>query len=315
MIVVEQLARVFADLLREDPRRVLVGEDVADGGMLGLSRAAVADPELSSQIVATPLTPVTRLAHAGGLALGGAKPVVLMPGAGELLDGLAGLREAAMVPSRLGARLPLLIVAPIGPGLGLGGHAAEAPEVVLARIRGLRVVVVGQPDEAAGLVRAAAEFWAGDQPTVVLLPSRLCFRELGETVSDLLARPFATPHVVRTGSVGTILTWGECVEVANEAVDATGIDFAVVDVECLAPIDTGRLVEAASLTGRIVLVHSGPAAHGFGAEISALLAEHAILYLDAPIRRVCGSDDPTHESQAVPSVRALAETLASMAHD
>ena len=84
-------------LLRDDPRRVLLGEDVRDGGMLGLSRAAMQDPALGLRVLATPLTPTANLAHATGLALAGRRPIVLLGSASALLEGYAGLRELGRV--------------------------------------------------------------------------------------------------------------------------------------------------------------------------------------------------------------------------
>ena len=91
--VVDVLAEVVAELLRDDLRRVLLGEDVRDGGMLGLSRAAMRDPALGLRVLATPLTPATNLAHATGLALAGRRPIVLLNSATALLEGYAALRE------------------------------------------------------------------------------------------------------------------------------------------------------------------------------------------------------------------------------
>src|SRR5688572_6091520 len=140
MNVASALADVLAELLREDPRRVLLGEDVATGGMLGLSRACADDAELAARLVATPLVPATALAHAGGLALAGLRPIVLLPGLFSAFEGLAGLREvAAMAWRTAGDRTaPLLILAPCGPGFGLGGDAGEGLEAVLAQVPGLR---------------------------------------------------------------------------------------------------------------------------------------------------------------------------------
>src|SRR5690606_41254385 len=53
------------------------------------------------------------------------------------------------------------------------------------------------------------------------------------------------------------------------------------------------LLELAQATGRIVIVHHGPQAHGVGAELAALLADGAILSLDAPIVRVAGHAGPS----------------------
>ena len=96
------LADTCADLLREDEARVMLGEDVRDGGMLGLSRVAAQDEQLRARLLPTPLTNHGIFAHAAGLALGGKKPIVALPSAGALLEGLAALRELAALSWRSG---------------------------------------------------------------------------------------------------------------------------------------------------------------------------------------------------------------------
>jgi pyruvate/2-oxoglutarate/acetoin dehydrogenase E1 component len=90
MNVLERLSEVVAELLREDLRRVLLGEDVRDGGMLGLSRTAMQDPALGLRVMATPLTPTASLAHATGLAMAGRRPIVLLASATGAARGLCG---------------------------------------------------------------------------------------------------------------------------------------------------------------------------------------------------------------------------------
>ena len=54
MNVMEALATTLADALRDDTRRVLLGEDVTTGGMLGLSRRCADDPELRPRLISLP---------------------------------------------------------------------------------------------------------------------------------------------------------------------------------------------------------------------------------------------------------------------
>lgn len=318
MNVLEQLAQVLADLLRADERRVLLGEDIADGTMLGLSRVAAADKELAKRLVSTPLLPTTLAAHAGGIAAAGMRPIVIVPSAGALLEGMAAVRETAAIEARSGdhRNAPVLFISTTGPGFGLGGDAAEAPEAMLAQIPGLRVLVVGNANEAAAIVQAAAEFWAGEQPTVVLVPRRIALQTVAPEPNPL-QRPFASAHRVREGMAATVFAWGECVELATQAADSCGHDVRVVNVESLAPLSNESLVAEAKATGKIVVVHSGPKGQGVGAELAALFADEAILYLDAPILRVCGSTPPLGagaEANAAPTIAAITDAITSVAN-
>jgi pyruvate/2-oxoglutarate/acetoin dehydrogenase E1 component len=319
MNVVEHLSQTLAELLHSDKRHVLLGEDVADGGMLGLSRTAAADAELASRLIPAPLAPASALAHAGGMAMAGLRPIVLVPHAVALLEGLAGLREAALVPWKTSGEVgvPMVIIVPTGPGFGLGADATEGPEAQLVRVPGLRVVSLGQANEAAAIVRAASEFWAGEEPTVVLLPRSLALSPVDPAQAKAsLDRPFATVQQLRPGKAATVFGWGECVPLALQAVEQTGLDVAVVDVGALAPLDHVGLLNAARETGRIIIAHAGPRSSGIGAELAALFADEAVLYIDAPVSRVTGDDtplSPSEEKHALPSLDRLAEAIATTA--
>jgi pyruvate/2-oxoglutarate/acetoin dehydrogenase E1 component len=318
MSVLERLAEVVADLLREDPRRVLTGEDVRDGGMLGLSRGASEDEQLQARLLATPLSPSVAIAHAAGLALAGARPILLLPSAGALLDGLSALREAAQVRWRSGDQrsVPLLIVAPSGPGFSLGGEGALSPEATLAQVPGLRVVAGGRAEELGALVRAAAAFEAGLDPTVLLLPRSLLLTD-ADALDTELDRPISASRRLTHGDAVTVFTWGACVDLAVRAAEHAQVGVTVVDLTSLAPLDTDALVEAARETGKLVIAHAGPRSHGIGAELAAMFADQAILHLDAPIMRVCGNREPASpasEPSALPSVDAITDAILHVAN-
>ena len=46
------------------------------------------------------------------------------------------------------------------------------------------------------------------------------------------------------------------------------------------------------MTGKVLLVHEDTLTGGFGAELAALIAEHAFENLDAPVRRLAAPDIP-----------------------
>jgi pyruvate/2-oxoglutarate/acetoin dehydrogenase E1 component len=318
MNVLTALAGVVAELLREDVRRVLLGEDVRSGGMLGLSRAAMDDPTLGLRVLGTPLTPAAGLAHATGLALAGRRPIVLLPSATALLEGYAALRELGRVAATAGGErsAPVLIVAPTGPGFGLGGDAADAPDGAIAGIPGLRVVVLGDVAEAAATLRAAAGFDDGDAPTVLLLPRALVLREIDKAdLKDSLGRPLGAARTIREGAAATVFAIGAAVDQAYAAAEQSGVDVAVVEVSGLAPLDEAGIVAAAT-SGKLVVAHAGGRAYGPGAELVALLADQAILRLDAPVLRVTGEVGPhtgRDEHAGLPSVEAIAAAIVRVA--
>jgi pyruvate dehydrogenase E1 component beta subunit len=91
----------------------------------------------------------------------------------------------------------------------------------------------------------------------------------------------------------TVIAWGamvqEAVAAANAAREA-GIGVEVLDLRTLMPLDLEAILESVEKTGRVVIVHEANLTGGYGAEISALIAERAIYHLEAPIVRVAGFD-------------------------
>lgn len=314
MNVLERLSPIVADLLRDDVRRVLLGEDVRQGGMLGLSRAAMTDPTLGLRVIGTPLTPAASVAHAMGLALAGRRPVLLVPSASVLLEGYAALRELGRVASTSGGErsAPVAIVAPTGPGFGLGGDGADSAEGAIVGIPGLRVAILGDAREAGAMLRSAINFEDGEAPTVLLLPRPLLLREVDDgEFAESLGRPLCSARRVREGAAATVFAWGAAVDLAYAAAETSGHDAAVVELSGLSPLDVEAAVEAASC-GKVVIAHAGSLAFGPGAELAAILADRAILRLDAPILRVAGRDGPHDfrgEAAGLPSVDAIAAAI------
>src|SRR5690606_31981533 len=102
-------------------------------------------------------------------------------------------------------------------------------------------------------------------------------------------------NIVREGKDVTLIAWGAMVPVCLQAAELSaprGADCEVIDLRSLVPLDEETILESVKKTGRVVIVHEAPRTAGFGGEISALIAEEAVLYLEAPIVRVTGFDTP-----------------------
>jgi 2-oxoisovalerate dehydrogenase E1 component beta subunit len=102
-------------------------------------------------------------------------------------------------------------------------------------------------------------------------------------------------RVTRKGSDLTILAYGFMLHEslgAAETLADEGIDCMVVDLLTLNPLDKETILESAKATGKVLIVYEDTLTGGLGGEISAMIAEHAFEYLDAPIRRLAGPDVP-----------------------
>jgi pyruvate dehydrogenase E1 component beta subunit len=161
---------------------------------------------------------------------------------------------------------------------------------MLCHIPGIRVVCPSSPARAYGLLLAAIR---DPDPVMFLEPVRLYRAVRQEVADDGQALPLDTSFVLREGTDITLVTWGamtvETLRAANE-LQALGISAEVIDLATISPIDEKTILESVSKTGRIVIVHEAARNVGVGAEIAALIAEHVLFDLLAPVRRVAGYD-------------------------
>jgi pyruvate dehydrogenase E1 component beta subunit len=161
---------------------------------------------------------------------------------------------------------------------------------MLAHIPGLRVVIPSSPRRAYGLLLSAIR---DPDPVVFLEPKRL-YRAAREEVSDDgEGLPLDRCSILRDGADITLIGWGAMLTETLAAADVLadqGVAAEVIDVATLKPLDMATILGSVEKTGRCVIVHEAPVTGGYGGEISARIAEQAMLNLVAPVRRVAGYD-------------------------
>jgi pyruvate/2-oxoglutarate/acetoin dehydrogenase E1 component len=105
---------------------------------------------------------------------------------------------------------------------------------------------------------------------------------------------------------------------AAEQLTGEGISAEVIDLRSIAPLDLDTILASVHQTGRLVIVDEDFQPAGMGAEISALVTEHAFDDLDAPIRRVNGLHSPVPyspslEAAVIPNTRSIADAVRKLA--
>ena len=129
--------------------------------------------------------------------------------------------------------------------------------------------------------------------------------------------PFGKADIKREGSDVTIITYSRMTRVSLDAAEKLaeeGIEAEVIDLRSLRPMDTETIVESVKKTSRAVVVEEGWKPMGIGAEVSALIMENALEYLDAPVQRVASLDIPmpyarSLEQAAMPSDAQVIEAV------
>jgi pyruvate dehydrogenase E1 component beta subunit len=133
--------------------------------------------------------------------------------------------------------------------------------------------------------------------------------------SDEFVLPIGKAKIERTGTDVTIVAYsimvGKALEAAKQLAEI-GIDAEVINLRTIRPIDRHTIIESVKKTNRLVTAEENWPFAGIGAEISAMVNEHAFDYLDAPVERVHAADVPLPyaanlEKLALPQIDHIVE--------
>jgi pyruvate dehydrogenase E1 component beta subunit len=281
--------------MRHDDRVVVLGEDVGKVGGVFRVTQGLWEEFGDDRVIDTPLSESGIVGTAIGMALYGMRPIAeiqfadfLYPAFDQVVSELAKLRW------RSGGEYPAKVVvrAPTGGGIRGGLYHSQSPEAHFIHVAGLKVVCPSNPYDAKGLLLAALR---ADDPVLFFEPKRIYRAARGEVPDGDYTVPLESAAVAREGKDVTVLAWGAMLYEAMAAAEQAsrhGVDAEIVDLRTLWPVDIGTIVASVKKTGRVVVVHEAPKTCGFGAELVALVNEHAFLHLEAPPVRVCGFDTP-----------------------
>ena len=251
----DALGKVFREALNSDSRTVFFGEDIEDplGGIFALTKGL--STEFSDRVINSPLAEATILGVACGLACYGKRPVFEMQfvdfihaGWNQLVTNLATLRWRSFGEWNC----PAVIYAHYG---AIGGGAiwhSQANEALFSHVPGLSVVVPSTPEDAAGLMWTAMH---GEDPVMFMIPKKLLRIEV-ETHESTLAIPLGEARVCHEGAEITLVTWGNMMERAYEALDQIKgeVSIELIDLRTVMPWDKVTVERSVRKTGRLVVV-------------------------------------------------------------
>jgi len=312
--LVEAINVALARAMEDDPRVVVLGEDVGVNGGVFRATAGLLERFGPGRVVDTPLAEGLIAGMAVGMAAEGLRPVGEIQFAGfgyTTIDQM--LNHAGRLRHRTQGRLtcPMVMRMPCGAGIRAPEHHSESPEAMFAHIPGIRVVYPSSPRRAYGLLLAAI---VDPDPVVFLEPSRLYRLAKEEFEDDGEPMALDTAFVLREGSDLTLVAWGAMVHEAlgaAEALSEEGVQAEVIDVATLKPLDTETILASVGRTGRCVIVTEAPRTGSFASEVAANVAEQGLLSLLAPVERVTGWDTVTPmarlEARYMPDRRRIVE--------
>ncbi|MGA9388603.1 MAG: alpha-ketoacid dehydrogenase subunit beta [Candidatus Bathyarchaeia archaeon] len=313
----DALREALREEMRRDPSVFLLGEDIGRfwGGAFKVTDG-LAEEFGDDRVRDTPISESAIIGAAVGAAITGMRPVA------EIMFGdLTALamdqisNQAAKIRYMFGgqAKCPLVIRTPFGAGVSIASHHSQSLEAWFMHVPGLLVAMPSTPYDAKGLLKTAIR---GDNP-VFFCEHKLLYPVKGEVPEADYAIPFGVADVKREGSDVTIVATSYMVHKAlgaAEMLEKEGISSEVVDPRTLTPLDGQAIVRSVKKTGRIVVVSEDCKTAGVSAEIAAFVAEEALDYLDAPIKRQAEPDtpipfSPTLEQYVIPNEKTIVKAV------
>ncbi|MDA8231747.1 MAG: pyruvate dehydrogenase complex E1 component subunit beta [Magnetospirillum sp.] len=318
----EALRDAMAEEMRRDADVFVIGEEVAQyQGAYKVSQGLL--EEFGPNRVID--TPITELGFAGlgvGAAFAGLKPVVefmTMNFSMQAIDHVINSAAKTLYMSGGQQPCPIVFRGPNGAAARVAAQHSQDFASWYAHCPGLKVVAPYSAADAKGLLKAAIR----DPNPVVVLENELLYGHSFDVPDDPdFIVPIGRAKIERPGTSVTIVAYSRMVQVALEAAELLakeGIEAEIVNLRSLRPLDIDTIVASVKKTNRVVSVEEGWAYAGIGAEIAAVVNEHAFDWLDAPVTRVAGADVPMPyaanlERLALPQPDGVAEAARSVCY-
>ncbi len=316
----ESLRRALHTILADDPRALLLGEDILDpyGGAFKVTQGL--STRFPDRVFTTPISEAAIVGVSVGLALRGWRPIAeIMFGdfvtlaADQLINHAA--KYAAMYNGQV--RVPLVVRTPMGGGRGYGPTHSQSLERLFFGIPHLTVLAPAHVHDAGALLLAAA---AAEGP-VLFVENKLLYPQpllLGAGAGVLRRSERVDAYgypVVRLANYAareqpdvTIAAYGGMSRLLVEVLArlaAEEVRVLAVLPTCISPLDEAPLAAAAGESGRLLLVEESQAAFGWGAEVAARLLAAPVGAPGAQLRLARLGAQPT----VIPAARELEDAV------
>ena len=286
--------------MERDDNVIVMGEDIAGGGDREDKQDAWGGPmRLTKGLVGqfgrgrvrdTPISEAGFIGAGVGAAASGLRPVVDL-----MYVGFYGVcadqitNNAAKIHYMFGGKVnvPLTIMTGTGAGTNSAAQHSETLYSIFTHFPGLKCVAPSDPYTAKGLMIAAIR----DNDPVIVFNNRqlMGIRFDVDVPEEAYEVEIGSARVAQEGSditlVGISYMTNVCLEAAAELEDE-GYSVEVIDLLSLSPMDDDTIIESVKKTRKVVIVDEDYPRCSVASDISALVAEQAFDYLDAPPRRL-----------------------------
>ncbi len=246
----------FDALLARNPLLVTFGEDTGKIGDVNKGLEGLQEKYGELRVTDTGIRETTIIGQGVGMALRGLRPVAEIQYFDYLLYALATLSDdlATLHWRTKGAQAAPVIIRTRGHRLEGIWHSGSPLSMVINSIRGIYVCVPRNMTQAAGMYNTLLE---ADDPALVIEPLKgYGLKEPRPSNFGEFRVPLGRPEVLTEGDDLTLVTYGSCVRIAENAVKQLkefDISVELIDVQTLLPFDLdGTIGRSVAKTNKVV---------------------------------------------------------------
>ncbi|GAA5483505.1 alpha-ketoacid dehydrogenase subunit beta [Haloferula sargassicola] len=289
---VDAILEAQEDLLRDDPRVFLYGQDISRFGGAFKATKGLANA-FPGRVLDSPISEDAMVGMAIGAALAGMRPVVEMQFADFSSIAFNQIvNHAGTHFYRTGMPVPITVRLPSGGAPGSGPFHSQSMEATYSHYPGLVVVTPATVSDAYHMLVQSV---ALDDP-VVYCEHKFLYRWLKAPVIEKEALPLGQARITRPGKHATIVTYSamvhEAVRAADRLKEESGWEIEVVDLRTVKPLDMDTVLASVARTGRILALGEAFPWGGVTAEVVSRVASEGFHLLDAPPKRFNARDTP-----------------------
>ena len=291
VILRENYDRLFA----KNPLLVTFGEDTGYIGGVNQSLEGLQKKYGELRITDTGIRENTILGQGIGLALRGLRPIAEIQYFDYLLYALQTMSDdlATLHYRTVGGQIAPVIVSTRGHRLEGIWHSGSPLSMVINSIRGVYVCVPRNMTQAAGFYNTLLE---GMDSALVIEP--LNGYRIKERMPDNIGEyriPLGIPEIIEQGTDLTLVTYGSCVKIAQEAVKQLkefNVNVELIDVQTLIPFDRNDMIlESIKKTGKVVFFDEDVPGGATAFMMQKVVEErNAFVYLDMPPRTLASQE-------------------------
>ncbi len=254
----EILNKYFDSLFNNNPAVLAFGEDVGKIGDVNQGLAGLQEKYGERRIFDTGIRENSIIGKGYGLAFRGLRPIAEIQYVDYLVYTLNILTDdiASLHYRTAGKQSCPIIVRTRGHRLEGVWHSGSPMGMIINSLRGFYVCVPRNMTQAVGMYNTLLR---GNDPGLMIEPLN-GYRLKEKLPSNLLSFtvPLGVPEVVREGTDITIVTYGACVRIVQEAAErlqTLGVSIEIVDVQTLLPFDIHHLILGSlKKTSRILFI-------------------------------------------------------------